>query len=294
MIEYILVRCYSDPCGMFQVIQKTKSNKWGCKICQEKQSLKQIYGTSYKAKDLRELCQQRNMDRGMRDEANLVEKKRRLESMPEDDIGNFIEDEFKPATQQPPKKNRWAIYEDQKEPEENETGDHDPRFVLNPPEVKRGRGNASKPRNTMGRTTNSRAKVASKPVQDDDYYDDDDTKSFLEKESPIEQFRYVPPVTTNTNKFAHKSHSPPTLSNSNPILKSTTSNSARATTNASTNNKGILNNTTTHNQVNTKKPSKWSQYEDDTEKDGGSDSEEDGFVLGGNDGYVVVDEERFD
>jgi ribosomal protein S27E len=32
---FYALRCFS--CGMFQVVQQKKTNKWACKICQEKQ-----------------------------------------------------------------------------------------------------------------------------------------------------------------------------------------------------------------------------------------------------------------
>lgn len=40
MPEYIGVKCFNEPkCGIFQVIQKRKDNKWQCKICGNKQSI---------------------------------------------------------------------------------------------------------------------------------------------------------------------------------------------------------------------------------------------------------------
>jgi len=59
-IEYIAVRCFSDQCQIFQVIQKTKVNKFTCKICNNKQSIRKIYAQSYKAKDVREIVQNLN------------------------------------------------------------------------------------------------------------------------------------------------------------------------------------------------------------------------------------------
>jgi len=59
--EFNVLRCYS--CQTFQVDQvKKSSNKWSCKVCHEKQSVKEIYfrGTG---KDCRINCQQLNMKR---------------------------------------------------------------------------------------------------------------------------------------------------------------------------------------------------------------------------------------
>ena len=36
-----ILRCYQ--CETFQVDIEKKSNKWQCKVCQEKQSLKQVF-----------------------------------------------------------------------------------------------------------------------------------------------------------------------------------------------------------------------------------------------------------
>ncbi|KAF4521467.1 hypothetical protein B566_EDAN001764, partial [Ephemera danica] len=40
--EFHVLRCYS--CSVFQVHFVKKSNKWQCKMCNEKQSLKKVYG----------------------------------------------------------------------------------------------------------------------------------------------------------------------------------------------------------------------------------------------------------
>ncbi|XP_057307289.1 MRN complex-interacting protein-like [Hydractinia symbiolongicarpus] len=59
--EFNVVRCFS--CETFQVDQvKKSSQKWTCKICQEKQSLKQIYFQG-NGKECRLNCQQLNMSR---------------------------------------------------------------------------------------------------------------------------------------------------------------------------------------------------------------------------------------
>ena len=70
--EHHIVRCFN--CETFQVdIVKKSTNKWQCKMCGEKQSLKQAFGTSSSAKDLRDLCQQLNEKRGeMIEERQLV------------------------------------------------------------------------------------------------------------------------------------------------------------------------------------------------------------------------------
>ncbi|KAJ7565093.1 hypothetical protein O6H91_02G047800 [Diphasiastrum complanatum] len=57
---FLALHCYS--CGMFQVKQEKKSsNKWSCCICNEKQSVRKVFGRSAAAKDVRKLVQELNM-----------------------------------------------------------------------------------------------------------------------------------------------------------------------------------------------------------------------------------------
>lgn len=58
MPVYIAVRCFQ--CQMFQVIQKPKSKKFKCSICNNKQSVRKVYCTSDRAKDCRIIVQQYN------------------------------------------------------------------------------------------------------------------------------------------------------------------------------------------------------------------------------------------
>ncbi|KAI8872416.1 hypothetical protein GQ42DRAFT_172575 [Ramicandelaber brevisporus] len=63
MVEYYVLRCFDDKCGVFQVQQRTKSGKWTCKLCHQKQSIKKVYFTSTVAKDCREAAQALGMRR---------------------------------------------------------------------------------------------------------------------------------------------------------------------------------------------------------------------------------------
>lgn len=66
--EHQVVRCFT--CSTFQVdIVKKSTNKWICKVCGEKQSLKGTYGISSSAKECREICQKLNEKRCELDEA---------------------------------------------------------------------------------------------------------------------------------------------------------------------------------------------------------------------------------
>jgi len=69
--EFNVVRCYS--CQTFQVEQVKKStNKWSCKICYEKQSLKQIFFTG-SGKECRINCQSLNMKRMQNEERQAAQ-----------------------------------------------------------------------------------------------------------------------------------------------------------------------------------------------------------------------------
>ncbi|KAF9411029.1 hypothetical protein HW555_010075, partial [Spodoptera exigua] len=59
-----VLRCYK--CFVFQVHQTKKSNKWECKLCGEKQSIKRHYGIGT-AKDCRLHVQKLNTMRGEMD-----------------------------------------------------------------------------------------------------------------------------------------------------------------------------------------------------------------------------------
>ncbi|KAN0011851.1 hypothetical protein ACTFIU_007422 [Dictyostelium citrinum] len=61
MVEYLLVQCYS--CTMFQVSQKKKKKDFQCKICNEKQSIRKVYGVSFMAKDLTALVKKYNIEK---------------------------------------------------------------------------------------------------------------------------------------------------------------------------------------------------------------------------------------
>lgn len=61
--EFQILRCYA--CEVFNVdIVKKFSNKWSCKMCGEKQSVKHVYGTSSSASECREYVQHLNQQRG--------------------------------------------------------------------------------------------------------------------------------------------------------------------------------------------------------------------------------------
>mmetsp|Transcript_44033 Transcript_44033/g.70512 ORF Transcript_44033/g.70512 Transcript_44033/m.70512 type:complete len:97 (+) Transcript_44033:809-1099(+) len=59
---FIVVCC--GACERFQVVQRPKSNKFQCRICQEKNSVRRVYGCHERAKRMRIVCQRLNIKRG--------------------------------------------------------------------------------------------------------------------------------------------------------------------------------------------------------------------------------------
>jgi len=103
MPEYIAVRCFNTPCELFQVIQKPKSNKWECRVCHSKQSVRKIYASSYKASDIRPVITKLNYEVGMKKEFTPVKEKPQITQQ----IGSDDAD----VTEEPtPKTSKWAQY----------------------------------------------------------------------------------------------------------------------------------------------------------------------------------------
>jgi hypothetical protein len=59
---FLIVRCCD--CGHFSVKAETKSPKWACKLCGEKQAQARVFASAAKAADLRPLVQEYNLKRG--------------------------------------------------------------------------------------------------------------------------------------------------------------------------------------------------------------------------------------
>lgn len=59
MPEFICVKCCS--CHTAQSIQRPKSRKYACRLCQQKQSVKHVYAISFDARDIRAVVMQLNM-----------------------------------------------------------------------------------------------------------------------------------------------------------------------------------------------------------------------------------------
>ncbi|KAL5493355.1 hypothetical protein EMCRGX_G014524 [Ephydatia muelleri] len=67
--EFLVLKCFS--CETFQVIQVKKTNKWACKICNEKQSITKVYGRGSPS-DCRKHVQKLNLARGEKDAAERM------------------------------------------------------------------------------------------------------------------------------------------------------------------------------------------------------------------------------
>ncbi|XP_050351999.1 MRN complex-interacting protein [Nymphalis io] len=108
-----VLRCYK--CSIFQVHQTRKDNKWVCKICGEKQSVKRHYGIGT-SKDCRTHVQKLNKLRGDKEESlvNIVDSE---DSECDDIVDNTTSniDDTKVLVKVN-KESKWAAYID--EPEE--------------------------------------------------------------------------------------------------------------------------------------------------------------------------------
>lgn len=109
-IEYIAVQCFQ--CHAFQVAQQTKTNKWNCKICNSKQTIKKIYAISFQAKDIRPIVQDLNLKR------NEIEKQRNAQPTEREDdsvidsysISSKYENDERTQFIDAPLHNKWSKY----------------------------------------------------------------------------------------------------------------------------------------------------------------------------------------
>lgn len=133
-IEYIAVQCFQ--CKVFQVERTKKQNKWTCKICNSKQSVRKVYAISTQAKDIRLVVQELNMKR--KDVEEELEKQKLLElqeSQNDDGQLESIDDVFEQHRreqeeelrnkQNKPRVSKWAkfieVRDDDYDDEEDET-----------------------------------------------------------------------------------------------------------------------------------------------------------------------------
>jgi hypothetical protein len=116
--EFIAIQCYQ--CKTFQVGRQTKSNKWTCKLCNSKQSIRKIYAVSNQAKDIRKLIQKLNLERHKIEE-NLKQ------SEPSSPETNSV------VQQKPPKQSKWAKYMPPKKEESDDEIDETVTTVLEEP-----------------------------------------------------------------------------------------------------------------------------------------------------------------
>jgi hypothetical protein len=139
-IEYIAVQCFQ--CHAFQVAQQTKANKWSCKICNSKQTVRKIFAISYQAKDIRPIVQDLNLKRG---EIEKNQKNQKLESDNNEDLNSYLlENENNEANDEPKitlQPRKWAKYVPTENNQDNQE-DEEPDVVITtmmPEKKKRGR-----------------------------------------------------------------------------------------------------------------------------------------------------------
>ncbi|KAN0043049.1 hypothetical protein ACTA71_010684 [Dictyostelium dimigraforme] len=129
MVEYLLVQCFS--CTMFQVSQKKKKKDFQCKICNEKQSIRKVYGVSFMAKDLTTLVKKYNMEKKSNPpkpikhnefEDDDEDENDDEDNSYQDDINNH-ENGYQQLQQQLSQPNKWSAFLDDKDNEKNENTD---------------------------------------------------------------------------------------------------------------------------------------------------------------------------
>lgn len=134
MPEFLIVRCFNSKCRRFQVQQRKKTNKWKCVVCNEKQSLKKVYGNSFKASDLRPLVQEYNMAEGKKKEE--VERNFGEEMEEKEEEEQLVEPSFVE-----PAESKWTKYlKEREEEEEGEDIYNNEKFLTSLPEKGRKRG----------------------------------------------------------------------------------------------------------------------------------------------------------
>jgi predicted RNA-binding Zn-ribbon protein involved in translation (DUF1610 family) len=103
MVEYFIVRCCN--CSKFQVQQRKKVNKFKCTVCGKAQSVRKLYGESYKASDLRPIVQDYNMKEGLIQET----KKEQAKQQESDESEEVFYSDEEPAPKQPVR-NQWEQF----------------------------------------------------------------------------------------------------------------------------------------------------------------------------------------
>ncbi|XP_068628934.1 MRN complex-interacting protein [Battus philenor] len=107
-----VLRCYK--CLVFQIHQTKKSNKWQCKMCGEKQSIKRHYGLG-NGKECRLHVQKLNVLRGQMEEVNVAVDS---DSYDEDKDNDNHEEET--LSNKIKSLSKWSIYTDEVEDEPQE------------------------------------------------------------------------------------------------------------------------------------------------------------------------------
>eukprot|EP00931_Biecheleriopsis_adriatica_P062081 TRINITY_DN37377_c0_g1_i2.p1 TRINITY_DN37377_c0_g1~~TRINITY_DN37377_c0_g1_i2.p1 ORF type:complete len:266 (+),score=54.17 TRINITY_DN37377_c0_g1_i2:33-800(+) len=72
MPEHIVVRCYS--CRTHQVIQENKKRKFSCRLCGSLQSVKAVLASGSAGRELREIVQQLNLEKGKEEEEQRLQR----------------------------------------------------------------------------------------------------------------------------------------------------------------------------------------------------------------------------
>ncbi|CAG9575990.1 unnamed protein product [Danaus chrysippus] len=219
-----VLRCYK--CLAFQVHHSKKSNKFLCKVCNEKQSIKRHYGVGI-AKDCRLHVQKLNKLRGEKDNTVLESLEDSSEECKDDNTSENSCEDITSNIEVSKKRSKWLAYVDvdTTEAEENHSSEEDRES---------GKYNARRQNKNMY-TKYKRKRKSSIPKQDSDtelessYIENDiqrdksdlntsyerklittdmnstlrDNDSINDNVNPIKRPKFEPPVVARTSKWAN-------------------------------------------------------------------------------------------
>ncbi|KAB2635333.1 hypothetical protein D8674_025867 [Pyrus ussuriensis x Pyrus communis] len=110
---FIAVQCWQ--CSTMQVKQRNKSNKWTCAVCNQKQSVRQVFAQGPMAKDLRLFVQSSNMSRQFAQQTNDQQQQQQQQRQEQDTL---ISSDCSYKTEKR-RRNDWTQYLD---PEDSDLG----------------------------------------------------------------------------------------------------------------------------------------------------------------------------
>ena len=137
MPTFLLLQCFACRPG-YGIAQRTKAGRWSCGLCRERQSVKKVFASSQRARELREPCQRLNLQGCGREERRREEQAAAAAVRPEGGEGARV------ALALPPEESQWQQFEARRHDAEEEEGNADGAVLTRWPspsrKKRRGRG----------------------------------------------------------------------------------------------------------------------------------------------------------